>query len=77
MVRLRNMFACLESERFCLGMHPELLHLHTELSNRRDKRLELATRRRDYEVENVRKRRRLDEAGAWSTWKVRILPLAT
>ncbi|KAI0717882.1 hypothetical protein C8T65DRAFT_104890 [Cerioporus squamosus] len=51
------------------GTHPELLHLHAELSNRRDKRLELAARRRDYEVENVRKRRRLDEAGAWSTWK--------
>ncbi|RPD61712.1 hypothetical protein L227DRAFT_58763 [Lentinus tigrinus ALCF2SS1-6] len=51
------------------GTHPELLHLHAELSNRRDKRVELATRRRDYEVENVRKRRRLDEAGAWSTWK--------
>lgn len=52
------------------GTHPELLHLHAELSNRRDKRLELAAWRRDYEVENVRKRRRLDEAGTWSTWKV-------
>ncbi len=61
----------MRSERV-VGSHPELLHLHAELSNRRDKRLELATRRRDYEVENVRKRRRLDEAGAWSTWMVRL-----
>ncbi|OCH94620.1 hypothetical protein OBBRIDRAFT_789097 [Obba rivulosa] len=51
------------------GTHPELLHLHTELSKRRDKRLELASRRRDYEVANVTKRRRLDEGGVWSWWK--------
>ncbi|TBU52493.1 Sds3-like-domain-containing protein [Dichomitus squalens] len=50
------------------GTHPELLHLHAELSSRRDKRLELAARRRDYEIANVTKRRRLDEAGAWSSW---------
>ncbi|KAI0664069.1 hypothetical protein C8Q70DRAFT_1049589 [Cubamyces menziesii] len=51
------------------GTHPELLHLHAELSKRRDKRLELASRRRDYEVANVTKRRRLDEEGVWSWWK--------
>ncbi|KAM5545943.1 hypothetical protein V8D89_000069 [Ganoderma adspersum] len=50
------------------GTHPELLHLQAELSSRRDKRLELAARRRDYEAANVAKRRRLDESGAWSTW---------
>ncbi|KAI0681731.1 hypothetical protein C8Q76DRAFT_804470 [Earliella scabrosa] len=58
-----------EESLIVAGTHPELLHLHAELSHRRDKRLELATRRRDYEVENVRKRRRLDEAGTWSTWQ--------
>ncbi|KAI8989172.1 hypothetical protein BD414DRAFT_486298 [Trametes punicea] len=51
------------------GTHPELLHLHAELSKRRDKRLELASRRRDYEVANVTKRRKLDEEGVWSWWK--------
>lgn len=53
------------------GVHPEMLHLHTELSKRRDKRLELATLRRDYEIVNVTKRRKLDEDGVWSWWKVR------
>ena len=45
-----------------------MLHLQTELSKRRDKRLELAARRRDYEVVNLTKRRRLDEEGVWS-WR--------
>ena len=52
------------------GIHPEMLHLHTELSKRRDKRLELASLRRDYETANVIKRRKLDEDGVWSWWKV-------
>ncbi|EIW53416.1 uncharacterized protein TRAVEDRAFT_74747 [Trametes versicolor FP-101664 SS1] len=51
------------------GNHPELLHLHAELSKRRDKRLELASHRRDFEAANVTKRRRLDEEGVWSWWK--------
>ncbi|KAH9947751.1 Sds3-like-domain-containing protein [Amylocystis lapponica] len=51
------------------GSHPELLHLHTELSTRRNKRLDLATRRRDYEIANVTKRRKLDEDTVWSTWQ--------
>lgn len=46
-------------------------HLHAELSKRRDKRLELASRRREYEVANITKRRKLDEDGVWSWWKVR------
>lgn len=53
------------------GTHPELLHLHRELSNRRDKRLELATRKRSYEIAHVAKRRRTDEDATWSWWKVR------
>lgn len=52
-----------------------MLHLHTELSKRRDKRLELAARRRDYEVVNLTKRRRLDEDAVWSWWQVRFYVL--
>ncbi|KAG5353615.1 hypothetical protein C0989_004724 [Termitomyces sp. Mn162] len=51
------------------GTHPELLHLQSELSTRRDKRIELATRKRLLEVANVNKRRRTDEDGIWSWWK--------
>lgn len=49
-----------------------MTHLHEELSKRRDKRLELAARRRDYEVVNLTKRRRLDEDAVWSWWKVTL-----
>jgi hypothetical protein len=55
-----------------LGTHPESLHLHSELSRRRDKRMELAARRRNYEVANVLKRRRAEENSVWSWWMVRI-----
>jgi hypothetical protein len=55
-----------------LGSHPELLHLHSELSRRRDKRMELAARRRSYEVGNVLKRRRAEESAVWSWWMVRL-----
>ncbi|KAH9020619.1 hypothetical protein EDB84DRAFT_563210 [Lactarius hengduanensis] len=50
------------------GTHPESLHLHSELSRRRDKRIELAARRRNYEVANVLKRRRAEENSVWSWW---------
>ncbi|KAF7790647.1 hypothetical protein EIP86_001603 [Pleurotus ostreatoroseus] len=59
------------------GVHPEMTHLHEELSKRRDKRLELAARRRDYEVVNITKRRRLDEEAVWSWWKYRRDDLQT
>ncbi|KAF4603050.1 hypothetical protein EYR38_003455 [Pleurotus pulmonarius] len=51
------------------GTHPELIHLHAELSSRRDKRIELATRKRQFEVTSVTKRRKLDEHATWSWWK--------
>ncbi|KZT08129.1 uncharacterized protein LAESUDRAFT_724131 [Laetiporus sulphureus 93-53] len=51
------------------GTHPEMLHLQAELSKRRDKRIELASQRRDYEIANVTKRRKLDENAVWSWWK--------
>lgn len=52
------------------GSHPELIHLQKELRKRRDKRLELASRKRTYETVNVTKRRRVDEEATWSWWKV-------
>ncbi|KAK7469013.1 hypothetical protein VKT23_003509 [Stygiomarasmius scandens] len=51
------------------GTHPELIHLQGELSRRKDKRLELAHKKRTFEVANVHKRRRLDEDATWSWWK--------
>ncbi|KAI0059908.1 hypothetical protein BV25DRAFT_993268 [Artomyces pyxidatus] len=48
--------------------HPEMMHLHTELAKRRGKRLELAERRRSYEVANSLKRRRASEDAVWSWW---------
>src|SRR6266702_7365810 len=62
-----------------LGTHPESSHLHSELSRRRDKRIELAERRRNYEVGNILKRRRAEENSVWSWWMVRfssVRPLA-
>ncbi|KAI0298330.1 Sds3-like-domain-containing protein [Multifurca ochricompacta] len=50
------------------GSHPELLYLHSELSRRRDKRMELAARRRNYEVANILKRRHAEENAVWSWW---------
>ena len=52
------------------GIHPELIHLDGELSKRRDKRLELASRRRTYEVNDAMKRKRAAENAVWSWWKV-------
>ena len=53
------------------GIHPELIHLDEELSKRRGKRLELASRRRAYEVNDAMKRKRASENAVWSWWKVR------
>ena len=57
--------------------HPELLHLQKELLKRRDKRLELASRKRSYEVANAVTRRLADESNTWSWWQVisKIHPL--
>ncbi|KAJ7594196.1 Sds3-like-domain-containing protein [Mycena floridula] len=52
------------------GSHPELLYIHKELSKRRDKRIELATRKRELEVTSANKRRRIDEDATWSWWKL-------
>ncbi|KAK0223652.1 Sds3-like-domain-containing protein [Armillaria fumosa] len=51
------------------GTHPELIHYQKELSNRRDKRVELASRKRELEITTIMKRRRVHEDGTWSWWK--------
>jgi Sds3-like len=58
-----------------IGTHPELIQLHAELSKRRDKRLELAARKRAYEASHVMKKRTLEEEATWSWWKVSSLSL--
>jgi hypothetical protein len=47
-----------------------MIHLLGELTSRRDKRLELASRKRVYEIANVGKRRRDEETATWSWWEV-------
>ncbi|KAF8525210.1 Sds3-like-domain-containing protein [Hysterangium stoloniferum] len=51
------------------GTHPELLHLQLELSTRRDKRLELAARRKEYEETSIRSRRRDEQNTVWEWWR--------
>ncbi|KXN89713.1 hypothetical protein AN958_05253 [Leucoagaricus sp. SymC.cos] len=52
------------------GTHPELIHIQKELLKRRDKRLELASRKREYELANIAKKRRVNEDITWSWWKL-------
>ena len=65
--RLRERFV---DYHYATGIHPELIHLDEELSKRRDKRLELASRRRTYEINDAMKRKRAAENAVWSWWKV-------
>ncbi|KAF8911329.1 Sds3-like-domain-containing protein [Mucidula mucida] len=51
------------------GTHPELLHYQKELSARRDKRIELASRKRELEIATIQKKRRVNEDGTWSWWQ--------
>jgi len=59
------------------AVHPEMQYLQQEMIKRRDKRLELASRKRSYEVANATKRRRADEDGVWSWWKVPFRTLSS
>ncbi|KIK60339.1 hypothetical protein GYMLUDRAFT_603956 [Collybiopsis luxurians FD-317 M1] len=59
------------------GTHPELHYIHSELSRRKNKRLELAKRKCEFEVSNVTKKRRIDESSVWQTWKVQRDQLQT
>ena len=55
-----------------VGTHPELLHLQHELTMRRDGRIELAERRRVYEVNNALKKRKAADDAVWTWWMVRL-----
>ncbi|KAF5332298.1 hypothetical protein D9611_008066 [Ephemerocybe angulata] len=46
--------------------HPEMLHLLAESTKRRDKRLELANKKRFYEIAGIGKRRRPEDRATWS-----------
>ncbi|KAJ2922893.1 hypothetical protein H1R20_g14153, partial [Candolleomyces eurysporus] len=52
------------------GNHPEMIHLLGELTSRRDKRVELASRKRMHEMASVGKRQRAEESAIWSWWAV-------
>ncbi|KAL0071191.1 hypothetical protein AAF712_001756 [Marasmius tenuissimus] len=52
------------------GTHPELIYLQNELSRRKDKRLELAARKRAFEFSSISRKRKLDEDATWSWWKL-------
>ena len=71
LLHISRPFHLTDFKLFSLGSHPELIHLQKELRKRRDKRLELSSRKRTYETVNVTKRRRVDEEATWSWWKVR------
>jgi len=45
-----------------------------ELSSRRDKRLEVATRRREFDEANITRKRRTEQSNVWEWWKVINLP---
>jgi len=67
---MRSLLSQLSNYHSTAGIHPELIYLDEELSKRRDKRLELASRRRTYEVNDATKRKRAAENAVWSWWKV-------
>nr|GAT60889.1 predicted protein [Mycena chlorophos] len=52
------------------GTHPEMLHIQRELTARRDRRLELATRKRSLECVDAERKRTAAEHGVWSWWKL-------
>ncbi|KAH0831212.1 Sds3-like-domain-containing protein [Lanmaoa asiatica] len=59
------------------GTHPELHHLQSELTKRRDKRLMLASKKRTYEIEAVTKKRREEETWCWEGWDIARTELQT
>ena len=61
---LQNLFNFTSS-----AIHPEMQY--TKGDDQTEGRLELASRKQSYEMTNATKRRRADEAGVWSSWKVK------
>ena len=52
-------------------IHPELLHFMATLSQRRERRISLASLRRKYDEDFIHKKRKADEDAVWSWWRVR------
>ena len=52
------------------GTHPELHHLQDELSKRRNKRLMLAERKREYEIGTLERKRKEGDTNVWNHWEV-------
>ncbi|KIM60512.1 hypothetical protein SCLCIDRAFT_944283 [Scleroderma citrinum Foug A] len=51
------------------GTHPELHHLQDELTKRRDKRLMLAERKREYEIGALERKRKEENVNVWDHWE--------
>ncbi|KAI9567780.1 Sds3-like-domain-containing protein [Boletus coccyginus] len=59
------------------GTHPELHHLQSELTKRRDKRLMLASKKRTYEIETLTRKRCAEDAWCWEGWDIARTELQT
>ena len=64
--------SCRSSTSPASGTHPELHHLQSELTKRRDKRLMLASKKRTLEIEAFTRKRCEQEAWCWEGWDVSI-----
>ncbi|KAI5891277.1 uncharacterized protein SCHCODRAFT_02314405 [Schizophyllum commune H4-8] len=51
------------------GTHPEMLHMQSELTKRRDTRMRLADARQEVETQAVQRKRAHDEMAIWSWWQ--------
>ncbi|KZS88605.1 hypothetical protein SISNIDRAFT_258049 [Sistotremastrum niveocremeum HHB9708] len=58
-----------EEELVLKNIHPEMIHLQNELEKRRERRKELADKKRKYEEEAVELKRRVDGNGILAWWK--------
>ena len=65
-----SLIACNLCNYTSLAVHPEMQFLQNEMTKRRDKMLDLASRKRSYGVIIATKRRKADEEGVWCWWKV-------
>lgn len=62
----------IEADASIIGTHPELHHLQDELTKRRDKRLMLAERKREYEIGALERKRKEENVNVWDHWEVGI-----
>lgn len=52
------------------GTHPELLHFLSTLSQRKERRIKLASLRRKQDEQWIRRKRKADDDAVWSWWRV-------